>query len=59
MCSFVTKCLDINKLTDEEIECLEEYLDNRKAELQKLVKDLQERIKKVGDAEKALRRRRR
>jgi hypothetical protein len=55
MCSFVTDCLDISKLTEEEKTCLEKYLQDRKTELQAKINDLQARIGKVNDAERALR----
>ena len=58
MCSFVTDCLDISKLTEEEKACLEKYLQYRKTELQGMINDLQARIGKVNDAERALRPRR-
>jgi hypothetical protein len=55
MCSFVTDCLDISKLTEEEKTCLEQFLRNRKAELQAKLNDLQAQFDKVDQAVQALR----
>jgi hypothetical protein len=55
MCSFVTDCLDISKLSEEEKTCLENYLQQRKTELQASITDLQNRIGHVNAAERALR----
>jgi prefoldin subunit 5 len=58
MCSFVTDCLDISKLTEEEKTCLEKYLQGRRDELQAKINDLQSRIAKVSQAVQTLRPRR-
>jgi chaperonin cofactor prefoldin len=44
MCDFVGTCLDISKLTPEEIECLEKWLQDRHDHLQAQVRGLQEQI---------------
>ena len=44
MCDFVGTCLDISKLTPEEIECLEKWLQDRHDHLQTQVRDLQAQI---------------
>jgi uncharacterized protein YlxW (UPF0749 family) len=43
MCSFVGNFIDINKMTDEQKKRLEEFLNNRKAELRKQIDELQAR----------------
>jgi hypothetical protein len=44
MCDFVGNCLDVNKLTPEEVECLEKWLQERHDSLQALIRKLQEQI---------------
>ena len=44
MCDFVGTCLDVSKLTPEEIECLEKWLEERQAHLQAQVINLQEQL---------------
>ena len=55
MCRFVTDCLDISKLSEEEKTCLENYLQQRKTELQASITDLQDRMAHVDAAAQALR----
>jgi hypothetical protein len=49
MCRFVTECLDINKLTAEEKRCLQEYLANRKDEVQQQINDVQAKITRIPE----------
>jgi hypothetical protein len=44
MCDFVGKCVDLDKLTDEEIKCLESFLKDRQANLQALVTYLEKQM---------------
>jgi hypothetical protein len=44
MCDFVGNCLDVTKLTPEEVECLEKWLQERHDNLRALVGKLQEQI---------------
>ena len=44
MCDFVGTCLDISKLTPEEIECLEKWLQERHDHLHAHVRKCQEQI---------------
>jgi hypothetical protein len=44
MCDFIGTCLDISKLTPEEIECLEKWLQERHDHLQEQVRNLQEQL---------------
>ena len=57
MCDFIGTCLDISKLTPQEIECLEKWLQERHDHLQAQTRKLQEelndkeaRIRKVNRA---------
>jgi hypothetical protein len=50
MCDFIGTCLDVNKLTPAEIECLEKWLQERKDYLQAQLNDSQARIEKVNRA---------
>jgi prefoldin subunit 5 len=44
MCDFVGNCLDVTKLTPEEVECLEKWLQERRDNLRALIRKLQEQI---------------
>jgi hypothetical protein len=44
MCDFIGTCLDVSKLTPEEIECLEKWLQERHDNLQAQVRNLQEQL---------------
>jgi len=57
MCDFIGTCLDISKLTPEELECLEKWLQERHdslhghvRRLQEQMNDSQARIRKVNRA---------
>ena len=57
MCDFIGTCLDVSKLTPDEIECLEKWLQERHDNLQAQARKLQEelddreaRIRKVNRA---------
>jgi hypothetical protein len=50
MCEFVGKCVDLDKLTDEEIQCLERFLQDRQANLQALLTYLQKQTDADGRA---------
>jgi hypothetical protein len=54
MCDFIGTCLDVDKLTPKEVECLEEWLQERHDHLQALLNDTEARIRKVNRAFKKL-----
>lgn len=54
MCSFVGNFIDINKMTPEQKQRLEEFLNNRKAELRKQIAEKQAQIDDCDDAAKRL-----
>ena len=46
MCDFVGNCLDIDKLTPEEVKCLEEWLKERKKETEAKQKETEAKWKR-------------
>jgi hypothetical protein len=44
MCDFIGTCLDVSKLTPEEIECLEKWLQESHDNLEAQVRKLQEQL---------------
>jgi capsule polysaccharide export protein KpsE/RkpR len=52
MCSAIGKCLDITKLTPKELKCINKFLKQRKAELQKNMRDFQAQMDRVDFAQK-------